>query len=57
MRPIALQGQFTMLHGIAIDAAELASAIRVDGPAKTQRGIVASIENLAHRHLDKLDVA
>src|SRR5208337_2136953 len=42
---------------VAVHASELAAAIRVDGPSKRHARAVASIENLPHRHLDKLDAA
>src|SRR5271168_2823944 len=40
---------------VAVDASELASAVRIDGPSKGHFGVGAAVEDLAHRHLMELD--
>jgi len=42
---------------VAVHTSELAAAVRVDSPSKRHARAVASIENLPHRHLDKVDAA
>src|SRR5260370_616510 len=54
--PARLQ-EFMRIAGVAVDASELASAVRVDGPSKRHPRVRAAIEHGAHGHLDELDVA
>src|SRR5216684_1360135 len=48
--------EFVRVARVAVNASELASAIRIDRPAKAHPRAGAAVEDLLDRHLEKLDI-
>src|SRR4029077_9722375 len=54
---IAQLEKFVGVSRVAVNASELATAIRIDRPPERHPWTVASIEDLPHRHLNEFDTA